>query len=249
MSFDAATIDLVSDDIRLDCWAIVPDDPRGVAILLHGVAPPHPDPSDPTYEVLARSFAERGWATLWPDMRGVRGSDGNFSIEGWVHDAMAAIAAARELAPGPLVLLGNSAGGAVASTVAAQSPPDALILVATPAVWMSFDDPSMALKYVLMFTGMRLAPEVTDDPTEWASEYERVTGQDAIGKVDAPILIVHGTDDDVVPVKHSQMLSEAAPSAEVRIIDGADHRLRHRPDVVAAILDWLDREFPPPDQS
>jgi putative redox protein len=57
-----------------------------------------------------------------------------------------------------------------------------------------------------------------------------------------PLLIVHGHDDEVVPLDAARALAEAAgDSADLRVVPGAGHRLRHDPRVVAILLGWLER--------
>jgi putative redox protein len=56
------------------------------------------------------------------------------------------------------------------------------------------------------------------------------------------MLVMHGDDDDTVPVAEARLLAEAHGSAELRIIAGAGHRLRHDPRAVALFLGWLDRQ-------
>ncbi|TKX43125.1 alpha/beta hydrolase [Halorubrum sp. SD690R] len=41
--------------------------------------------------------------------------------------------------------------------------------------------------------------------------------------VDAPVRLWHGTDDANVPVAGAERLAEALPTAELRVLDGADH--------------------------
>ena len=53
---------------------------------------------------------------------------------------------------------------------------------------------------------------------------------------------MHGTDDDSVPVFDARVLADAHGDADLRIIDGAGHRLRHDPRAVAILLGWLDRQ-------
>ncbi len=57
-----------------------------------------------------------------------------------------------------------------------------------------------------------------------------------------PLLVVHGSDDDLVPVFDARVLVDAHGDAELRIISGAGHRLRHDPRAVAVLLGWLDRQ-------
>lgn len=239
---------IVCDGVRLAGGMVVPDDPSGACLLLHGipsVAPP--DPDDTGYPGLADRFAEEGWAAAWVDMRAVRGSKGFFSIEGWVRDARTAIDAVRstEGVQGlPLALIGSSAGGAVACEVAARGAPvDALAMLAAPASWVHFgrNDARGGTQRVIQEAGMALSEEVLADPTEWAAEFDAVSPERSIVKVKVPTLILHGTDDDVVPVHHADRLRERAPRAEVRIIEGGGHQLRREEVVLETLFDWLDR--------
>ena len=57
-----------------------------------------------------------------------------------------------------------------------------------------------------------------------------------------PVLLVHGSDDDAVPVFDARVLADAHGEADLRIIDGGGHQLRHDPRAVAVLLGWLDRQ-------
>ncbi len=57
-----------------------------------------------------------------------------------------------------------------------------------------------------------------------------------------PLLLLHGTDDDVVSVDDAQRIADAHGSAELRIVAHAGRRLRHDPRAVASVLGWLDRQ-------
>ncbi len=56
-----------------------------------------------------------------------------------------------------------------------------------------------------------------------------------------PLLIVHGDDDESVS-QLTVFAGQAHGVAELRIVAGAGHRLRHDPRAVAILLGWLDRE-------
>jgi uncharacterized protein len=238
---------IVCDGARLAGGACIPQSPRGTLVFLHGIpSVTPPEESDTGYPGLAEDFAGRGWASVWANMRAVRGSPGYFSIEGWVRDARAIVDAARAL-PGaaarPLGLVGSSAGGAVSvEAVARGAPVGALVLLASPAAWVSFaSGPSSGLARITDDAGMALDPAVLADPTEWLTEFERVTPERSIGAVRVPTLIVHGTADDVVPVDHGRRLGDRARSADVRIIEGAGHQLRRDPEVMDMVDEWLRR--------
>lgn len=250
MSSDAPGVEVplavLCDGNRLAGGACLPESPVGTVVLLHGipsVAPPAPD--DLGYPGLARDLAARGWAAAWADMRAVRKSPGFFSIEGWVRDARAIVDAARAL-PGatarPLAIVGSSAGGAVSvEAVERGAPVDALVLLASPAAWVSFaSDNAAGLRRITEDAGMALAPEVLADPSSWAAEFERVVPEASVGRLRIPLLVVHGTNDDVVPVDHARRIAARASGADLRIIDGAGHQLRREPGVVELVAQWLE---------
>ena len=57
-----------------------------------------------------------------------------------------------------------------------------------------------------------------------------------------PVLVVHGTDDESVPAFDARVVADAHGSAELRMLSGAGHALRHDPRAVAVLLGWLDRQ-------
>ncbi|HEY7874157.1 MAG TPA: alpha/beta fold hydrolase [Actinomycetota bacterium] len=236
---------VLCDGVRLAGGACVPADPIGTVVLLHGLPSINPpDPNDIGYPGLARDFAGRGWAAVWADMRAVRKSPGYFSIEGWVRDVRAIVDAARALPGahgGRLALVGVSAGGAVSVEATARGAPvDALVLLASPAAWVSFASvPQAGVQRITQEAGMALHPDVLADPTAWAEEFDTVVPERAIKSVRVPVLVVHGTEDDVVPVDHGQRLGDLSDRAEVRIIEGAGHQLRQLPEVVDQVDEWL----------
>lgn len=237
-------LEIESDGNVLKGGAVVPEDADRAVVLLHGIPSiSPPDPNDLGYAGFARTFAEQGWVAGWADMRAVRGSEGYFSIEGWVADVAAIVAAVRALQPVRFVaLVGSSAGGAVATEAVARGlQVDALALLAAPAAWVSFAaHPVAGLTRVVQEAGMAVAPDVMEDPTAWAQEFDRVTTKEAIAKVDAPVLVLHGDADDVVPVDHAGDIAAGAADAELHIIKGGAHQLRRDERAVQTLMKWLD---------
>ena len=65
---------------------------------------------------------------------------------------------------------------------------------------------------------------------------------DIMKKVTKPVLIYHGTMDDVVTRDHAEKIGKISPKAEIRIIEGADHSfilIQHRQRIVKESLEFL----------
>ncbi len=56
-----------------------------------------------------------------------------------------------------------------------------------------------------------------------------------------PLLVLHGSEDEAVPPFDARMVADAHGDAELRIISGAGHQLRHDPRAIAVLLGWLER--------
>ena len=237
-------LEISCDNNVLKGGAFVPDDADRSVVLLHGIPSIAPaDPSDEGYRGLARTFGAAGWVAGWADMRGVRDSEGYFSIEGWVKDVAAIVGAVRDLKPTRfLALIGSSAGGAVASEAVRRGVRvDALALLAAPAAWLSFAaDPVAGVTRVTQEAGMPVAPDVLQDPAAWAAEFDRVVTKEAIGEVTVPVLVLHGDADDVVPVDHAGDIAMAAQDAELHVLKGGAHQLRRDDRAVRTLMHWLD---------
>jgi alpha-beta hydrolase superfamily lysophospholipase len=243
-----ARLPVVVDGLRLRGGAFIPANAQGLVLLLHGIpSSGPPDPSDTGYQGFARHLAAEGFAAAWVDMRAARSSPGFFSIKGWVRDATAALFAATSLEgmPGPVAIVGSSAGGAVATEVAREGAPvAALALLATPATWISFaGDPREGLRRITEDAGMAVSPEVIADPTAWAAEFDEVCTEHSIGRLTCPVLIAHSTDDEVVPVDHARRIAGSARRPELRILDDAGHQLRRDSRVLDLVAGFLKRNL------
>jgi uncharacterized protein len=237
------------DGLALDARAVVPDDPPAFVVLCHGIPGSKPrDRDDAGYEGFARTLAERGFGALWFDFRGVRGVPGEFSIGGWMRDldaALTAIDSDAEIGGIPRVVVGSSAGGAIAIGVAARR--EDVVAVATLAAPASFtfgglvDDPRRLLQ-LFRNTGIVHDPAFPPDMDAWWEEFTANAPEELIGKLaPRPVLVMHGDSDDVVGYPHAERLFLAAgePKELVRIPAGG-HQLRRDSRAVDALVDWLE---------
>lgn len=196
-------------------------------------------------ELADRIATEMGWLAMALAFRGCGGSEGSFSLGGWLEDLRAAAdhLRATEQVSG-VWLVGFGTGGALAICAAAD---DIEVRgVATLGAPADFDDwashPRRLLEHARE-VGMIAEPTFPADLDAWSRELKELRAvASAPVLVPRPLLVVHGSDDDLVPVFDARVLVDAHGDAELRIMNGAGHRLRHDPRAVAVLLGWLDRQ-------
>lgn len=196
-------------------------------------------------ELVDRVASEMGWYAMTFTFRGCGTSEGNFSLGGWVDDLRAAIDWLHTTAsPTGIWLAGTSTGGSLAACVGADDP--RVKGIALLAARSDFDDwadqPRRFLEHAREVGAIRDAsfPRNFD---AWAREFRQFRPLTTVRRfAPRPLLVMHGDDDDTVPVTEARLLAEGHGSAELRIIAGAGHRLRHDPRAVALLLGWLGRQ-------
>ena len=134
--------------------------------------------------MLAVGLQRLGMSVLLFDYRGYGGNDGTPSEKGLAKDARAAqtwLAAQPEVDPDRIVYFGESLGAAVAIGLSLERPPAALVL----------RSPFTSLAEV----GKVHYPWL---PVGWFL-IDRYPSIDRIGSVTAPVMVVAGDRDDIVP--------------------------------------------------
>lgn len=195
-------------------------------------------------ELAERIAAEMGWTAMALQLRGVGDSEGSFSLRGWLDDLLAAVDhLAADASVSGVWLAGYGTGGALSICAAAANP--AIRGVAALGAPADFDDWASNPRRVLDHArevGLIRDPGFPASLDQWSRELRELRAVAAAPQLaPRPLLVVHGSDDDLVPVFDARVIVDAHGSAELRIIYGAGHRLRHDPRAVAVLLGWLDR--------
>ena len=160
------------------------------------------------------------------DYRGFGGSGGTPSEEGLLSDAEAAYRAARArgYAAADIVVLGESLGSGVALKLAARHPVGGVVLAA------AYDSiREIAAERFWLF------------PVRWVlRDAFDVTAE--LARVSAPVLVLHGTDDSVIPIRHAEALVRGAGANVTfeRIEDGP-HLILADPEAEQRLSEWLSR--------
>lgn len=140
-------------------------------------------------------FHHLGLSSLIIDYRGYGLSTGKPTEQGTYRDAQAAwryLVEQRGIPPERIVIFGRSLGGSVATWLAAQHSSAGLIIESTPT-----SVPDVGAE-VYPFLPVRLLARI---------HYKTL---ESIAEVEAPVLVVHSRDDEIVPFEHGQRLFEAA---------------------------------------
>ncbi len=222
--------------------------PRPAVVLVHGY------PSGPAGtagatsglpELADRIAADMDMVAFAPCLRGLGGSGGEFSVKGWKNDVHAAVAHVRATnRVSGVWLAGFGTGGALA--VCAGADDEDIRGVAALAAPADFDD--WASNPRQLHAHARQVGIVSGDATSalldgWAREMRLTKAVDGAARLrPRQLLVVHGGDDDLVPDFDARVIADAHTAAELRLLDGAGHRLRHDPRAMAILLGWLDRQ-------
>ena len=192
-----------------------------------------------------RVAAETGFVALAFAARGMQKSEGDFSLDGWRRDLAGAVdLLAERTACNDIWLIGFGTGGALAVVVAQAD--DRVKGVATVAAPADFEDWARHPRKLLVWSrevGVVKDQKFPASLDAWAAQLRQLKAVDAAKLLNGKeLLVLHGSDDQAVPVQDARDISGAYPRADLRIIGGADHHLRHDPRALAMLIGWLERQ-------
>ncbi|MDH3352322.1 MAG: alpha/beta hydrolase [Gammaproteobacteria bacterium] len=178
-----------ADGVTLHGWFITGRSPR-VLLFFHGNAGNISHRLDSIAQ-----FRDLGLSVFIIDYRGYGQSEGRTTEKGMYRDADAAwsyLIESRGVAARDIVIFGRSLGASVASRLAMQNQPLALILESS-------------------FTSV---PDIAQDlypwlPVRWLSRLSHAT-RDYVRDVHCPVLVVHSRDDEIIPFHHSETIFASA---------------------------------------
>lgn len=173
-----------------------------------------------------KRYQERGIGMFMMTYRGYGGSSGSPSEKANVADAKRAYDAlvASGVPASDIIIYGESLGTGVAVQVAAEKPSAGLIL----------DAPYTSMAEL---AGMHY-PVL---PSRWLMT-DRYETMKYIRKVTAPLLIVHGEEDEIIPVEMGRTVFAAAHAPkEIATFPGAGHSDHYKFGSYAAIFAWIAR--------
>ena len=198
-----------SDGVKLHGWLFRPARQPAAATVVYF----HGNGGNLSYcDWVGESLAARGFEVLLFDYRGYGRSSGEPTDErGLYSDADAAydfVTKARGVEARRVVLYGQSLGTAAATDVAVRRACGALVLE----------------------SGLSSASDMAGEIIPWLPRFVRGLTRnklDTVGKLPragCPVLVVHGSRDEIIPVGQGRKLFEAAPEPKrLQIVEGAGH--------------------------
>lgn len=196
-------------------------------------------------ELADRVATELGWAALAFASRGVGESEGDFSLAGWLRDLNGAIAYLREsVAVDAIYLVGFGTGGALAVEAASTNPlVRGVAAVGAPADFEDWARNPRKLLVLAREMGIIRDPDFPLSFDTWAEGIRAVRAANAAERFGSrDLLVLHGSDDETVPVFDARAVADAHGHADLRVIQGGGHHLRHDPRAMAVLLGWLERQ-------
>lgn len=211
------------DGEQLASWYLPPDPGKPVFLFFHGKG----GGLERKKWRWAR-IRKAGYGVLAFSYRGYPGSTGTPSETGIIKDAEATYNWLRKRHPADEIILhGLSLGTGVAVALAGKVRVRAVIL---EAPYTAIVDVA-AERYPLV-------------PVHWLM-WDQFLSREQIGKVAAPVLIVHGTRDTVIPFEHAKRLFERASQPKKFIaMPGSDHSTLVRDGLYPHIWQFLEETRP-----
>jgi len=170
-----------------------------------------------------RALRPPGWGVLILDIRGYGESGGTASEDGFYLDAEAAwnfLTSRPEIDSSRIVTYGRSLGTALALHLAASKPVAAVIL---EAPFTSGTDMARAFYWWVPRFAVRV-------------KLDNITNAEA---TNAPLMVLHGSDDEIVPVEMGQAVAKAGRAQVFHVYEGAGHNEMMLGDPERYRTDWI----------
>ena len=207
---------------------------------------------------VAKALREVGVATLRVEMYGHGKSGGSFAkhtLLKWVDNMLDVIDYAKGLDwATDLYLCGHSQGGLLTMLVAALRPDDLKAIIPMSPAIIIIDSARKGSIFGIPFDPVHVPdriwmgdPKLAEGGTpvpSFCGDYFRIAQHinvdEAIASYRGPVLLVHGTADEGVPVQDSIDAAEKYENAQIVLLDGDDHGYhKHLDQVCAAVQEFV----------
>lgn len=188
--------------------------PDGVVFFLHGN-----NDNLKTWFTGGELYRRLNFDLVMMDYRGFGKSTGRIASQAQLMDDVDAVwrSVQARYAGKPVVAYGRSLGTGLAAAWAARHQPALTILVSPYASLQA-----LAAQHYPWVPGALLRYPLRSDQ--------------ALPRIGGPVLLIHGDQDPLIPLAHSQTLAARAPAARLVVIPGAAHGDVHAREPYAAVI-------------
>jgi dipeptidyl aminopeptidase/acylaminoacyl peptidase len=254
-----------ADGRKIPAYLTLPKgkDPKGLPLVVL----PHGGPAardDPGFDWWSQALASRGYAVLQPQFRGSDGFGSDLLAAGYgqwgrkmqsdLSDGVRDLAAKGTIDPKRVCIVGASYGGyaALAGITLDAGVYRCAVSVAGLADLHRFlawrrSRQGYSKSRVLRYWDRFMGASSPDDPI-----LDQISPVKHLDKASAPLLLIHGKDDTVVPFEQSQIMADAmkkaGKSVEFVTLEGEDHwlsRSETRLQMLQATVKFLEANNPP----
>ncbi|EJL34278.1 S9 family peptidase [Novosphingobium sp. AP12] len=248
-----------ADGLKMDGILTLPPgrEAKGLPVILlpHGGPASH---DTPDFDWWAQAFASRGYAVFQPNFRGSTGGTDAFRHAGdgeWgrkmqtdISDGLAELAKRGLVDPRRACIVGASYGGyaALAGVTLQQGLYRCAVSVAGVADLKLMYSTDIRESGDSKMLGKVLREQLGDP-----KRYYDVSPRRFAARADAPVLLIHGKDDTVVPYKQSQVMADALKDAgkpyEMVTLAGEDHwlsRAETRKKMLSETMRFVEKNNP-----
>jgi uncharacterized protein len=218
--------------IHLVGWMFRTEQPRrGLLVYLHGLGDNRASGIS-----IAQHFNALGFDVLAYDSRAHGESGGDACTYGF-YEKKDLSRAIDKLGGGPIVAFGVSLGAGIALQAAAEDPRIALVVAVAP---ISDLRTASAERAPFFASRANIDKAFRIAEAEAGFRADEVNPAAAAAKIHAPVLVIHGANDDQTPPAHSERVYRAlAGPKKLVLVPGADHYDALTPDVWRQIDDWV----------
>ena len=246
------------DGLEMDGILTLPPgrEAKGLPVVMLPHGGPHSSDTE-AFDWWAQAFASRGYAVFQPNFRGSTNRNQAFKLAGYgewgrkmqtdISDGLAMLAEKGIVDPSRACIVGASYGGyaALAGVTVQQGVYKCAVAVAPVSdIRAMYNEDTRA-------TGERITKRRLLDQLGPKELWDDVSPRRLADRADAPVMLIHGKDDTVVPYSHSHQMADKLKDAgkphELVTLDGEDHWLslsKTRLEMLEAAVGFVEKHNP-----
>jgi len=199
---------------------------QNVVLMCHGLGS---NKDDILYIALQDQINSYEIATFRIDLLGHGESDGEFNdltLTETIDDILCAKRELERRGYSDIGFIGHSFGG-VGGIMVASTEPFRFLVVISPPTYYDINEMIKSSVFILkelIIVNTNTEKKNAHPNVKFFRDYGSHDSYAAAEKISAPVLIIHGDKDKIVPLAKSQELNKRIKNSQIKIFKGADHQ-------------------------